>query len=187
MIHMKEKMNKVFDSLKKDFGYKNRMQAPKITKVVISSGVGSVKDKQKLEIIPDRLAKIAGQKARPVEAKKSIASFKIRQGDIAGFQVTLRGQRMYDFLDRLINIALPRTKDFRGLKRGAIDEMGNYTIGIKEHTIFPEVSDEELRNVFGFAITIVTNTEDSNETLALLENLGFPLKKEEESKQQNRG
>lgn len=174
---VKKKTNKVFDNLKADFDFKNKLEAPRIEKVIISTGVGSIKDKQKLEIIPDRLSKITGQKPAPRQAKKSVASFKIRQGDVVGYQVTLRGNRMYDFLDRLINIALPRTKDFRGLKRTAIDEMGNFTIGIKEHTIFPETSDEELKNVFGLSVTIVTSAKNPKETLSLLESLGFPLKK----------
>jgi len=177
-MRMKEKMNKVYDVLKGDFAYTNKMQSPQIEKVIISTGIGSIKDKQKVELIPDRLAKITGQKAKPTRAKKSIASFKTREGDIAGYQVTLRGQRMYDFLDKLIHVALPRTRDFRGLKRDAVDEMGNYTIGIKEHTIFPETTDEELKNVFGLAVTIVTTSENTKETLAFLEKLGFPLKKE---------
>jgi len=175
---MKEKMNEVFKGLKEDFGYKNKMEAPKVEKVIVSTGIGSIKDKQKVDLIPDRLAKITGQKPAPRQAKKSIASFKIREGDVVGYQVTLRGQRMYDFLDRLVHVAFPRTKDFRGLPRTSVDEMGNFTVGIKEHTIFPEVSDEELKNVFGLSVTIVTSTSNPKETLALMENLGFPIKKD---------
>jgi len=105
-------------------------QSPRVEKVVISTGVGSLKDKKKIEVIVDRLTKITGQKPSPRQAKKSIASFKLREGDIIGYQVTLRGNRMYDFLDKLIHIALPRTRDFRGVQRTAIDEMGNITIGV---------------------------------------------------------
>ena len=158
-------------------GYKNPMQKPKITKVVVSAGVGSFKDKNKFKIVEDRLARITGQKAAPRGAKVSIASFKSRQGDIIGYQVTLRGQRMHDFLEKLIHIALPRTKDFRGIPTNSADEMGNYTLGVKEHTIFPEAADEELKDVFGFAITIVTTAKSKEEVMKLLAHLGFPFKK----------
>ena len=168
--------------MKSEFGYKNVMQAPKIEKVVISCGVGSQKDKKKLDIIEDRLSKITGQKPVRKGAKISIAAFKVREGDTVGMQVTLRGQRMQDFLDRLVNIALPRTKDFRGISANAVDEMGNYTLGIKENTIFPESSDEDLKDVFGLAITIVTNVKNKNETKAFLTHLGFPFKKIETQK-----
>src|SRR3989344_4461211 len=158
-------------------GYKNPMQIPRILKVVISSGVGSFKDKNKFKIVESRLARITGQKAAPRGAKVSIATFKSREGDVVGYQVTLRGQRMHDFLEKLIHIALPRTKDFRGISPKAADEMGNYTLGIKEHTIFPETSDEELKDVFGFAITVVTTAKSKEEVIKLLTHLGFPFKK----------
>lgn len=158
-------------------GYKNRMQAPRVLKVVVSSGVGSFKDKAKFKVVEDRLARITGQKAAPRGAKVSVASFKSRQGDVVGYQTTLRGKRMYDFLDRLINIALPRTKDFRGISPTSADEMGNYTLGIKEHTIFPETSDEELKDVFGLAITVVTTAKSKEEVISFLTHLGFPFKK----------
>lgn len=179
MESIKNKTEKAFTSLKSEFGYKNAMQAPKIEKIIISSGVGSQKDKKKLELIADRISKITGQKPVRKGAKISIAAFKVRAGDTVGMQVTLRGARMYDFLDRLINIALPRTKDFRGISVNSVDDMGNYTLGIKEHTIFPETSDEDLRDVFGLAVTIVTNVKDKNETKAFLTHLGFPFKKVE--------
>ena len=158
-------------------GYKNAMQTPKIMKVVVSVGVGSFKDKAKFKVVEDRLARITGQKATPRGAKVSVASFKSREGDVVGYQVTLRGQRMHDFLEKLIHIALPRTKDFRGINPNAADEMGNYTLGIKEHTIFPEAADEELKDVFGLAITIVTTAKSKEEVLKLLTHLGFPFKK----------
>ncbi len=170
-------MQSLKEKSKKIAGYKNPMQAPRILKVVVSSGTGSFKDKNKFKVVEDRLARITGQKAAPRGAKISIANFKSRQGDVVGYQVTLRGKRMYDFLDRLINIALPRTKDFRGISPDAADEMGNYTLGIKEHTIFPETSDEELKDVFGLAITIVTTAKSKDEVLKLLTHLGFPFKK----------
>jgi len=178
MEMLKEKQSKMFSVLKETFGYKNKMQTPKITKVVVSTGTGSMKDKQKIAIVEDSLAKITGQKASPRPAKKSIASFKLREGTVIGYQVTLRGERAYDFLNKLINIALPRTRDFRGLKKTAVDEMGNLTIGIKEHTIFPETSDEELRNVFGMSITVVTTAKNKKEATKYLEEMGFPFKVE---------
>ncbi|MBI1974467.1 MAG: 50S ribosomal protein L5 [Candidatus Zambryskibacteria bacterium] len=170
-------MESLKEKSKKLEGYKNPMQAPRIIKVVISSGVGSFKDKNKFKIVEDRLARITGQKASPRGAKVSIANFKSREGDVVGYQVTLRGKRMNDFLEKLIHIALPRTKDFRGISPNAADEMGNYTLGIKEHTIFPETADEELKDVFGLAITIVTTAKSKDEVLKLLTHLGFPLKK----------
>ncbi len=171
-----------FKALKERFGYKNPMQSPKLVKLVISTGTGSVKDKKKVELIADRLAKITGQKPAPRSSKKSIASFKVRQGDVVGLQITLRGNRMYDFIDKLVHIALPRTKDFRGITKTAVDQMGNYTLGVKEHTIFPETSDEDLKDVFGFAITVVATSKKKDETIAFLEYLGFPFKKEEAKK-----
>lgn len=158
-------------------GYKNQMQMPRIMKVVISTGVGSYKDKNKFKIVEDRLSRITGQKAAARPAKQSIATFKSREGDVVGYQVTLRGQRMQDFLEKLVHIALPRTKDFRGIPTSGADEMGNYTLGVKENTIFPETSDEELKDVFGFAVTIVTTAKSKDEVLKLLAHLGFPFKK----------
>jgi large subunit ribosomal protein L5 len=171
-----------FKALKDALHIKNAMQAPRLTKIVVSNSFGSVKDKKKIEIIADRLARITGQKPAPRAAKKAIATFKTRVGDPLGYQITLRGPRMFDFMDRLINIALPRTKDFRGLSRSSVDAMGNYTIGIKEHTIFAETSDEDLKDVFGMSVTLVTNSDDKAKTLAFLEYLGLPLKKEDDKK-----
>jgi large subunit ribosomal protein L5 len=182
MISIKEKQNKAFDALKETLGLKNKMQTPKVLKVVLSSGTGSFKDKNKNKIVEDRLTKISGQKVMLKSAKKSVATFKVRQGDPVGYQVTLRGQRMFDFLNKLVYIALPRTKDFRGLSVHAIDNMGNFTIGMKDNTVFPETSDEELKDVFGLAITIVTNVKDRESAKGFLEYLGFPFKKGEESK-----
>lgn len=167
--------------MKGDFGYSNKMQAPRITKIVISTATGSIKDAKKKELIADRLAKITGQKPSSRPAKKSVATFKIRQGDAIGYQVTLRGPRMYDFLEKLVSVALPRTRDFRGIKATATDEMGNITLGIKEHTIFPETSDEELKDVFGMAVTITTTSKDPKQTQAMLENLGFIFRKTDSS------
>lgn len=184
MKTIKDKTKESYEALKTEFGYKNIMQAPRIEKVVVSCGVGSIKDKKKLELVADRLGKITGQKPVRKGAKISISAFKVREGDTVGMQVTLRGQRMYDFLDRLVNITIPRTKDFRGVSANSIDEMGNYTLGIKENTIFPESSDEDLKDVFGLAVTIVTNVKDKKQTKAFLTHLGFPFKKIETGKEQ---
>lgn len=180
MKTLKEKQSSVFNSLKDAFGYKNAMSAPRITKVIVSSSFGSRRsDKERSKTIEDRLTKITGQKPSVRQAKKSIATFKLREGEPLGYVVTLRGERMNKFLDKFINIAVPRTRDFRGFQRSAIDDMGNYTIGIKEHTIFPETSDEELKNVFGMAITIVTTAKTKEETEKFLECIGIPFKKAE--------
>ena len=171
-----------FDALKSKLSLSNKMEAPRLLKIVISNGFGSVKDKKKVELIADRLAKITGQKPAVRVTKKAIATFKTRMGDPIGYQITLRGKRMCEFLDRLIHIALPRTKDFRGLSRDSVDDMGNYSFGIKEHTIFPETSDEDLKDVFGMSVTIVTTSKDKAKTLAFLEHIGLPLKRVEEAK-----
>jgi len=180
MISLKEKQNKAYEALKGVLDLKNKMQSPKIVKIVLSAGTGSFKDKNKNKIVEDRMTKISGQKAVLKVAKKSVATFKVREGDPVGYQVTLRGPRMFDFLNKLVYIALPRTKDFRGLNANAIDNMGNLTIGMKENTIFPESSDEELKDVFGMAVTVVTNMKDKKSAKAFLEYLGFHFKKEEE-------
>lgn len=178
MSTVKQLVQNAFESLKGDLGISNVMASPRVEKVVISVGTGRMsKDKNRNELIQDRLAQITGQKVSPRPAKKSIATFKLRAGDIIGYQVTLRGARMYDFLDKLVHIALPRTRDFRGIKPTAIDEMGNITIGIKEHTIFPETSDEDLKDVFGLSITIVTTAKDKASAEKFLRHLGFPLQK----------
>lgn len=179
MEQVKEKFSTTYDALKDTFGYTNVNQAPRIEKVVVSTGTGKIDDKQKLALIENRLAVITGQKPSPRPAKKSIASFKLREGDIIGYQVTLRGARMEHFLDKLVHIALPQTRDFRGIKQTAFDEMGNYTLGIKEHTIFPETANEELKDVFGLSITIVTTASTKEEAEALLRHVGLPLKKVE--------
>ncbi|MGE5541025.1 MAG: 50S ribosomal protein L5 [Bacillota bacterium] len=176
MMLTKEKVQNSFEALSEKFGYTNRLRAPRMVKIVVSSGVGSAKDKNRIQVVEDRLARITGQKAAPRAAKQSIAQFKMRQGDIVGYQVTLRGTRMYDFFDKLIHIALPRTRDFRGLSAGAIDDMGNLTIGIKENTIFPEAADEDLKDVFGMAITIVTTAKSKEEAEAFFRYLGVPFK-----------
>src|SRR6185503_13716189 len=136
---------KAFEALKSEMGYRNIMQAPRVEKIIVSTGVRSIKDKKRLEFIEGRLATITGQAPAKRGAKKSIANFKIRTGDAAGFQITLRGARGVSFLDKLIHVVFPRVKDFRGIKTSAIDEMGNISIGLREHTVFPETSDEDAK------------------------------------------
>lgn len=179
MDSVKEKEIKAFDELKTQFGYKNILAAPRIVKVIVNSGTGSgiKKDSKKNEFVGDRLAKITGQRPATRGAKKSIAGFKIREGDPIGLAVTLRGTRMHAFLDKFLNVALPRTKDFRGIARSAVDEMGNLTIGIREHTIFPETSDEELRDVFGLSVILVTTAKSREEALSFFESIGIPFSK----------
>lgn len=176
MFISKERQTNAFDTLKGAFGYTNQLASPKLQKIVVSSGVGSAKDKNRLQVVESRLARITGQKPSARQSKKSIAQFKMREGEIVGYQVTLRNDRMYDFLDKLIHIALPRTRDFRGLNATAIDEMGNLTIGIKDNTIFPETSEEDLKDVFGLAITLVTTAKNKEEAEAFYRHLGIPLK-----------
>ncbi|HWH16237.1 MAG TPA: 50S ribosomal protein L5 [Candidatus Paceibacterota bacterium] len=173
----KEKLANAFEALKGEFGYTNVNASPRLMKIVVSSGVGKA-DKTKKALVENRLARITGQKAAPRASKQSIAQFKMRQGEIIGFQVTLRGARMHEFLDKLIHITLPRTRDFRGLNISAVDEMGNLTIGIKDHTIFPETADEDLKDVFGLAITLVTTAKTKAEAEAYFRYLGIPFKKD---------
>ncbi len=183
-LTVKERNAASFEQMKGAFGYKNVMAAPKMKKVIINVGTGTAikKDKNKNDSIADRLGKITGQKAAKRGAKQSVASFKIRQGDPIGVVVTLRGQRMFAFLEKLFNVALPRTKDFRGLNRKAVDDIGNMTIGIKEHTIFPETADEDIKDVFGLAITLVSTAKTKKEGMAFFELLGVPFKEEEVKK-----
>ncbi len=163
----------------KGFVYKSKLAAPRLQKIVIASGTGTrmKKDRETSNMVADRLARITGQRPTVRAAKQSVASFKIREGDPVGVAVTLRGARMQHFIDKLIHVALPRTKDFRGIDKKAVDAIGNMTIGIKEHTIFPETSDEDLRDVFGLAITIVTTAKTKAEATAFFEHLGIPFKK----------
>lgn len=170
-------IEKALPSLSSTLGRTNRLSLPRLVKVVVSSGTGRAKDKARNELVSSRLAQLTGQKPSPRSAKKSIASFKLREGEVIGHAVTLRGARMYAFLDKLIHVALPRTKDFKGVSVTGIDEVGNLTIGIKEHTIFPEAADEELRDIFGLAVTIVTTAKNRTEARALFDAMGVPFKK----------
>lgn len=183
MPRLKEKFNtQIVPALKKEFGYKNTASVPTISKVIINSGVGKyVKDDKMVEAIERGISIIAGQKAVRTKAKKSIAGFKTRQGMDVGVKVTLRGARMYHFIDRLISVALPRTRDFHGIDRKNIDQGGNLTLGIKEDIVFPETSHEKAGQIFGFQITVVTHSS-KKEAEQLFTLFGFPLKKEEEKK-----
>lgn len=180
-VTTKEKEKEAYEKMKSNFHYKNVMAAPVMQKIVINVGTGTMikKDKNKNDSISLRLAKITGQKAAPRGAKQSIATFKIRQGDPIGVVVTMRGKRMYAFLDKLLNVAIPRTKDFRGINRSGVDNIGNLSIGIKEHTIFPETVDEDIKDVFGMSITLVSSAKNRAEGLAFFELIGVPFKKED--------
>ena len=173
------KLGETFDALGKDFSWTNPMEATKLQKIIVSTGVGRVrKDGQRIEIVQDRLARITGQKPSPRKARQSIASFKLRAGEIVGYAVTLRGARMRRFFDRFVHIAVPRMRDFRGIPRTSVDAMGNLTVGVPEHTIFPETPDENLQDVFGMATTVVTSAKNRDEALAFFEHMGVPLIKE---------
>jgi large subunit ribosomal protein L5 len=179
MESVKQKDKKVFEALKEAHGYKNAAQAPRLEKIVVATGTGKKlkNDKKINDFISDRLAKMTGQKPSVRKAKQSNAGFKLREGEEIGLAVTLRGQEMYSFIDKFIHIATPRTKDFRGYKRTAIDDMGNLTLGIKEHSIFPETGNEELRDVFSFAITFVTTAKSKQEAEDYFDFIGMPFKK----------
>jgi large subunit ribosomal protein L5 len=174
---VKEKVKTTFDTLKGDFKYKNKLQAPAIKRVVVTTTIGSIKDPKKKELMLDRLAKITGQKPVTTIAKKSVAGFKLRAGDASGYKVTLRGDKMWAFIEKVVNVALPRTKDFRGISASGIDDMSNFSFGIKEHTVFPETSDENIQDIFSLGATIVTTSKDKKEIKALLDLVGFLFKK----------
>ena len=178
METVKEKQKKSIGIFKNSLGITNPMAAPRVLKVVVSVGTGksSRKDRQKNDFVIGRLAKITGQKPALRGAKKSIAAFKLREKEPIGVMVTLRGKRMYDFLDRLLNIAIPRMRDFRGFERKSVDAMGNLTLGIREHNIFPETSGEELKDVFGLAVTIVTSAKTREEAIRFFEAIGVKFK-----------
>ena len=166
----------IVPALKKEFGYKNDMQVPRLLKIVLNMGVGEgAADKKKLDAAIADLTLISAQKPKTTFAKKSIANFKLREGHAIGAMVTLRGKRMYDFLDKLITIALPRIKDFQGLSKSKFDGRGNYAFGIKEHLIFPEISVEKLESIRGMDIVIATTAKTDDEGRALLAKLGLPL------------
>ncbi|MBX4187251.1 MAG: 50S ribosomal protein L5 [Candidatus Doudnabacteria bacterium] len=173
-------IEKSIPALKKAFGLTNPMAVPKVAKVVVNVGVGkTLKDAKMLEGILDDVKKITGQTPVKTLAKKSIAGFKIREGQVVGLMVTLRGNRMYDFLEKMVKIALPRVRDFRGLDPKKFDHHGNYNIGIREQIVFPETTREHLDYTFGLEVNIQTTTNDDKQALELLKSLGFPFRKDE--------
>jgi len=186
-MRLKEKyQKKIIPAMKEKFGYKNIMTVPRVEKVVINIGFGRMisgktSDEQKklTGAVLNDLALICGQRPVLTKAKKSIASFKLRKGMNVGAMVTLRGKKMHDFLDRVINIALPRSRDFQGIDSKSFDKKGNLTLAIKEHIIFPEIMPENTRIIFGFEITIATTAKTYEEGIELLKLAGFPIKKQE--------
>ena len=174
---LKEKyMNEIIPAMKDRFQYKSIMQVPKITKICINRGIGNaVSDKKLVDNGVDELSTITGQKAVPTKAKNSVSNFKLREGMPIGARVTLRGDRMYEFLDRLMTIALPRVRDFRGVNDKGFDGRGNYTLGIKEQIIFPEISIDKIKSISGMDITFVTTAQNDEESYELLKAFGMPF------------
>ena len=170
--------SKVFDQLKEKFQYKNAMEVPKLVKVTINMGLGEAKENSKiLESAVAEIAAITGQKPVVTKARKSIANFKVRQGMPVGAKVTLRGENMYNFVDKLFNISLPRVRDFRGVSKNSFDGRGNYSMGIKEQLIFPEINYDEVDTIKGMNIVFTTTAKTDEEAYALLEMLGMPFEK----------
>jgi large subunit ribosomal protein L5 len=167
-------------ALIKAFGFKNAMQAPRVEKVVVNIGVGEALDNPKaLEAAVGDLTTIVGQKPVTTKARKSIANFKLREGRLIGVKVTLRGERMWAFLDRLLNVALPRVRDFRGVSADAFDGRGNYTLGLRDQLVFPEIEYDKIDKLRGLEVTIVTTAKDDEQARALLQMLGMPFGKKE--------
>lgn len=176
----KKFLEEVIPALRKEFNYKNIHQVPRLVKIVINSGVGkSTSDTKVLEIAEEAIKKITGQSPVATSAKKSVAGFKLREGQKIGVKVTLRGERMYEFLDKLISYALPRIRDFRGLSKDALDKEGNYSVGIHDCTIFPEVEFEDVLSGLGLQINIVTTASNIDESKMLLKLLGVPIREEQ--------
>ncbi len=180
MTKLLEKFNKeIRPALKKELGYKSIEAAPKLEKVVISAGVGGInEEKKKLEEVEKVLAKITGQKPKKNISTKAVSAFKLRIGQVVGYTITLRGEKMYDFVSRLVNAAIPRMRDFKGISNKGFDKNGNYCLGIREHTIIPEIKHEETLFPFGFQINLKTTAKDDKEAKILLEKLGFPFSKD---------
>ncbi len=176
---MQARYNKVIiPVLKKSLGLRNVFQVPAVRQVVINVGVGRhAKEKEYIDTVADIVTRIAGQKPVITKAKKSISSFKVRQGMPVGVKATLRGKRMYDFLEKLVNVTLPRVRDFRGLDPKAVDARGNLTIGFKEHLAFPEIRSEDIDTMHGLEVCVATSASSSESGLELLKALGFPFKK----------
>jgi len=178
MERLQEQYNKkIAPELMKKFGFKNFMQVPKVQKIVVNVGVGKLlKDAKTVDAIVADVAKITGQAPVKTRARKSIAGFKVRENQVVGLMCTLRGFRMYSFLDKLINTALPRVRDFQGLPTGSFDGRGNYHLGLKEHLVFPEISTAALDHIFGMEVSIVTNAKKDAVARELLKLMSFPFK-----------
>ncbi|NER16192.1 50S ribosomal protein L5 [Spongiivirga citrea] len=173
-----EYKDRVVSALKEEFGYKNVMQVPKLQKIVVSRGVGAaVADKKLIDYAVDEMTRITGQQAIATMSKKDVASFKLRKGMPIGAKVTLRGDRMYEFLDRLVTAALPRVRDFQGIKANGFDGRGNYNLGVTEQIIFPEIDIDKVNRISGMDITFVTSADTDKEAKSLLTELGLPFKK----------
>jgi large subunit ribosomal protein L5 len=169
---------RVMPALMKKFSYKNSLQVPRMVKIVVNMGVGeATQDPKLLETAMDDLARITGQKPVVLKSRKSISQFKLRKGVAVGCKVTLRGNRMYEFFDRLVNVAIPRIRDFRGLSPDSFDGRGNYTFGIKEQVMFPEISYDKVKKMFGADLTLVTTARTDEESLELLSQLGMPFRR----------
>jgi large subunit ribosomal protein L5 len=167
----------VREALKKEFGYGNVMQIPRLEKIVINMGVGeAVNDRKKVDLAAKELSLIAGQRAVVTRARKSVATYKVREGNVIGCKVTLRGDRMYEFVDRLVTIALPRVKDFRGLSPKSFDGRGNYAMGLKEHIVFPEINYDDVEDVRGMDVIVCTTAASDDEARALLRGFNFPFR-----------
>ena len=176
---LKQEFNdRIVSALTEEFGYKNIMQVPNLEKIILSRGVGAaVSDKKLIDYAVDELTTITGQKAVSTISKKDVASFKLRKGMPIGAKVTLRGERMYEFLDRLVTVALPRVRDFQGIKATGFDGRGNYNLGITEQIIFPEIDIDKVNKINGMDITFVTSANTDKEAKSLLNELGLPFKK----------
>ncbi len=178
-MRLLEKYNQeVIPKMKEIFKYKNDLAVPKVDKIVVNVGVGRhSKDKDYIKAIENSITKITGQKPIKTFSKKSISSFKVRQGDTVGVKATIRGRRMFDFLEKLINIVFPRVRDFRGISKRVVDKQGNLTVGFKEQLPFPEIKSDEVERIYGLEVSISTTAKNHEEGLKLLELLGFPFKK----------
>jgi large subunit ribosomal protein L5 len=173
----KEYNERIISGLKEEFGYKNLMEVPRLQKIVLSRGVGAaVADKKLIDYAVEELTYISGQKAIPTISKKDVAAFKLRKGMPIGVKVTLRGQRMYEFLDRLVTTALPRVRDFQGVKANGFDGRGNYNLGVSEQIIFPEINIDKVNKISGMDISFVTSAKTDKEAKSLLSGLGLPFK-----------
>ena len=178
MNQLKEKyIKEAIPQMKEKFGYKNNMAVPKLDKAVLNVGISSQKDDKFQELVLQTLSRITGQKAVANKARKSISSFKVREGSVIGAKVTLRGEKMYSFLNKLIDLTLPNVRDFRGIAEKCVDKGGNLTVGVKEHIVFPEIKTDEVENIHGLEVSVTTTAKSREEGLELFKLLGFPFGK----------